>query len=96
MRAWGLFNAEEKGGIAVPAVVLVGSGRRWRWLSAACRPGHCPVSDAHARRWLALLAEMAESADPRGYRNARQRRYQTIVVRKAARVWLSIGSIDRI
>ena len=30
VRAWGLFNAEEKGGIAVPAIVLVGRGRRIR------------------------------------------------------------------
>ena len=28
VRAWGLFNAEEKGGIAVPAVVLIGGDRR--------------------------------------------------------------------
>ena len=28
VRAWGLFNAEEKGGIAVPAIVLVGCDRR--------------------------------------------------------------------
>jgi peroxiredoxin len=28
--AWGMFNAEEKGGIAVPAVVLLGSDRRIR------------------------------------------------------------------
>jgi peroxiredoxin len=28
VRAWGLFNAEEKGGIAVPAVVLIGRDRR--------------------------------------------------------------------
>jgi peroxiredoxin len=27
VRAWGLFNAEEKGGIAVPAVVLLGRDR---------------------------------------------------------------------
>jgi peroxiredoxin len=30
VRAWGLFNAEEKGGIAVPAIVLVGRDRRIR------------------------------------------------------------------
>jgi alkyl hydroperoxide reductase subunit AhpC len=30
VRAWGLFNAEEKGGIAVPAVLLVGRDRRFR------------------------------------------------------------------
>jgi peroxiredoxin len=30
VRAWGLFNAEEKGGIAVPAVVLLGGDRRIR------------------------------------------------------------------
>ena len=30
VRAWGLFNAEEKGGIAVPAVVLIGFDRRVR------------------------------------------------------------------
>jgi peroxiredoxin len=30
VRAWGLFNAEEKGGIAVPAIVLVGRDRRVR------------------------------------------------------------------
>jgi alkyl hydroperoxide reductase subunit AhpC len=30
VRAWGLFNAEEKGGIAVGAVVLVGRDRRIR------------------------------------------------------------------
>jgi peroxiredoxin len=28
VRAWGLFNAEEKGGIAVPAVLLIGRDRR--------------------------------------------------------------------
>jgi peroxiredoxin len=28
VRAWGLFNAEEKGGIAVPAVVLIRRDRR--------------------------------------------------------------------
>jgi peroxiredoxin len=28
VRAWGLFNAEEKGGIAVPAVLLLGRDRR--------------------------------------------------------------------
>jgi peroxiredoxin len=28
VRAWGLFNAEEKGGIAVPAVVLLGRDGR--------------------------------------------------------------------
>jgi peroxiredoxin len=32
VRAWGLFNAEEKGGIAVPAVVLVGRDRRIRMI----------------------------------------------------------------
>jgi peroxiredoxin Q/BCP len=31
-RAWGLFNTEEKGGIAVPAVVLIGPDRRIRWI----------------------------------------------------------------
>lgn len=30
VRAWGLFNAEEKGGIAVPASVLVARDRRIR------------------------------------------------------------------
>jgi peroxiredoxin len=30
VRAWGLFNAEEKGGIAVPAVLLLGRDRRIR------------------------------------------------------------------
>jgi peroxiredoxin len=30
VRAWGLFNAKEKGGIAVPAVLLLGSDRRFR------------------------------------------------------------------
>ena len=30
VRAWGLYNADEKGGIAVPAVVLVGRDRRIR------------------------------------------------------------------
>jgi peroxiredoxin len=30
VRGWGLFNAEEKGGIAVPAIVLLGSDRRIR------------------------------------------------------------------
>jgi len=30
VRAWGLFNAEEKGGIAVPAIVLVGRDHRIR------------------------------------------------------------------
>jgi peroxiredoxin len=30
VRAWGLFNAEEKGGIAVPAIVLLGRDRRIR------------------------------------------------------------------
>jgi peroxiredoxin len=33
VRAWGLFNAEEKGGIAVPAVVLVGRDRRIRMIT---------------------------------------------------------------
>ncbi len=28
VRAWGLFNAKEKGGIAVPAVLLIGRDRR--------------------------------------------------------------------
>lgn len=28
VRAWGLFNEKEKGGIAVPAVVLIGGDRR--------------------------------------------------------------------
>jgi peroxiredoxin len=28
VRAWGLFNAREKGGIAVPAVLLIGRDRR--------------------------------------------------------------------
>jgi peroxiredoxin len=32
VRAWGLFNAEEKGGIAVPAVVLLGRDRRIRMI----------------------------------------------------------------
>jgi peroxiredoxin len=30
VRAWGLFNAKEKGGIAVPAVLLLGRDRRFR------------------------------------------------------------------
>jgi peroxiredoxin len=30
VRAWGLFNVEEKGGIAVPAIVLLGRDRRIR------------------------------------------------------------------
>jgi peroxiredoxin len=30
VRAWGLFKAEEKGGIAVPAVLLLGRDRRIR------------------------------------------------------------------
>jgi peroxiredoxin len=30
VRAWGLFNAEERGGIAVPAIVLIGRDRRFR------------------------------------------------------------------
>ena len=30
VRAWGLFNAEERGGIAVPAVILLGRDRRIR------------------------------------------------------------------
>ena len=28
VRSWGLLNAEEKGGIAIPAVVLIGRNRR--------------------------------------------------------------------
>ena len=32
VRAWGLFNAEEKGGIAIPAIVLIGRDRRIRLL----------------------------------------------------------------
>jgi peroxiredoxin len=30
VRAWGLFNAEEKGGIAVPAIILIARDRRVR------------------------------------------------------------------
>jgi peroxiredoxin Q/BCP len=30
VRAWSLFNAEEKGGIAIPAVLLLGRDRRFR------------------------------------------------------------------
>ena len=30
VRAWGLFNAKERGGIAVPAIVLLGRDRRFR------------------------------------------------------------------
>jgi peroxiredoxin len=33
VRAWGLFNAEERGGIAVPAVVLLGRDRRIRLIT---------------------------------------------------------------
>jgi peroxiredoxin len=33
VRAWGLFNAEEKGGIAVPAIVLLGLDRRFRLIT---------------------------------------------------------------
>ena len=32
VRAWGLFNSKEKGGIAVPAVVVLGRDRRIRLL----------------------------------------------------------------
>ncbi len=30
VRSWGLFNAKEKGGIAVPAVLLIGCDRRFQ------------------------------------------------------------------
>jgi peroxiredoxin len=44
VRAWGVYNAEEKGGIAVPAVLLLGRDRRIRWImiesvSSRVRPG---------------------------------------------------------
>jgi peroxiredoxin len=32
VRGWSLYNAEEKGGIAVPAVLLLGRDRRIRWI----------------------------------------------------------------
>jgi peroxiredoxin Q/BCP len=33
VRAWDLYNAKERGGIAIPAVFVIGSDRRVRWRS---------------------------------------------------------------
>ena len=71
VRAWGLFNAEEKGGIAVPAVVLLGRDRRIRLImieGVATR-----VRAADLLRFLRSHPVVADSAEDMSSHTERQR-----------------------
>lgn len=68
VRAWGLFNAEEKGGIAVPAVLLIGRDRR---IQMAMVEGI--ATRVRAAELLASLAANAAANSAEGTRSNAQR-----------------------
>ena len=68
VRAWGLFNAEEKGGIAVPAALLIGRDRR---IQMAMVEGI--ATRVRAAELLASLAANAAANSAEGTRSNTQR-----------------------
>jgi peroxiredoxin len=68
VRAWGLFNAEEKGGIAVPAALLIARDRR---IQMAMVEGI--ATRVRAAELLASLAANAAANSAEGTRSNTQR-----------------------
>jgi peroxiredoxin len=91
VRAWGLFNAEEKGGIAVPAVVLVGHDRRIRLImieGVATR-----VRAADLLRFLRSHPVPATSVDDMGSNTQRQRVIVPALVDFGRALWNSLTKL---
>ena len=91
VRAWGLFNAEEKGGIAVPAVVLVGrDGRvRLRMIEGVATR----VRAADLLGFLRSHPISANSADDIGSDRQRQRVIFPWLVDFGRAIWNSIRKV---
>jgi peroxiredoxin len=88
VRAWGLFNTEEKGGIAVPAVVLLGRDRRIRLIvieGVAKR-----VRAADVLGFLRSHPVPAGSADDVGSNTQRQRVIFPWLIDFGRAIWNSI------
>ena len=88
VRAWGLFNAEEKGGIAVPAVLLLGRDRRIR--SIMIEGVATRVHAADLLKFLRSYPVSANSADDMPSNTQRQRVIFPSLVDFGRAIWNSI------
>lgn len=91
VRVWGLFNAEEKGGIAVPAVVLLGRDRRIRMImieGVATR-----VRAADLLGFLRSHPVHVSSADDNGPDTQRQRVVFPSLMDFGRAIWNSIRKV---
>jgi peroxiredoxin len=88
VRAWGLFNAKEKGGIAVPAVVLIGRDRRIRLLMI--EGVSTRVRAADLLRFLRAHPVPADSADALPSNTYRQRAIFPSLVDWGRAIWNSL------
>jgi peroxiredoxin len=68
VREWGLFNAEERGGIAVPAIFLLDSGLRVLYATQGT-----VVSRVQASDMLSLVRERAAASIPAASQQPRNR-----------------------
>jgi peroxiredoxin len=90
VRAWGLFNPEERGGIAVPAIVLVGRDRRIRLMmveGVATR-----VRAADLLRFLHSHPVTSNSADDKFTNTQNQRVIFPSLVDFGLAIWNSLNN----
>ena len=91
VRTWGLFNAEERGGIAVPAIVLIGRDRRIRLImveGVATR-----VRAADLLRFLRSHPVTANSADDKLTNTQNQRVIVPSLVDFGRAIWNSLNKL---
>jgi peroxiredoxin len=91
IRAWGLFNAEERGGIAVPAVVLVGRDRRIRLFMIETVSTRVRAADLMG--FLRSHPVIADSADDKASEAQRQRVIFPRLVDWGRAIWNSIAKL---
>lgn len=91
VRAWGLFNAKERGGIAVPAIVLVGRDRRFRLIMVEGIAARVRAADL--LRFLRSHPVTANSADDTLSNTRNQRVIFPSLVDFGRAIWNSLNKL---
>jgi peroxiredoxin len=94
VRAWGLFNAEEKGGIAVPAIILIARDRRIRLMmveGVATR-----VRAADLLEFFRAHPPPADSGDDLPSNPPRQRAIFPSLVDVGRAIWNSLARVHKL
>jgi peroxiredoxin len=91
VRAWGLLNAEERNGIAVPAIVLLGRDRRFRSIMIEGVATRARATDL--LKFLRAYPAQANPADDTPFRAQRQRAIFPSLVDFGRAIWNSFTKL---